>query len=257
MTTTTDLRIKDVAQRSGFSTATLRYYEQVGLLPAPQRTTAGYRAYDEAVLDRLRFIARAKQLGCSLEEVAQLTTAWEGGRCGPLQDRLRETVAGKLTGARRQIADLMTLTSDLQHAAAALERHRPDGACDERCGCVGDPEDPGPPQAVSLIGKPLTASEGDAPIACALDPSSYHGRLADWEAVLANVVDRERVDGGVRLVLDPATPLNELARLAVAEQDCCRFFRFAITVDDRGLALEVRAPDDAADLVDTVFGMPR
>ena len=45
-------------------------------------------------------------------------------------------------------------------------------------------------------------------------------------------------------------------RLAAAEQDCCRFFGFAITVDDRGVALEVRAPHDALDVVHALFGVP-
>jgi hypothetical protein len=41
-----------------------------------------------------------------------------------------------------------------------------------------------------------------------------------------------------------------------AEQSCCSFFSFALTVDDRGVALEVRAPQDAAELVTAVFGAP-
>lgn len=44
--------------------------------------------------------------------------------------------------------------------------------------------------------------------------------------------------------------------MAAAEQDCCRFFAFSVTVDSRGLALEVRAPADADDVVTTLFGRP-
>ena len=93
-------RIKDVADRSGFTAATLRYYEEIGLLPQPARTPAGYRLYDERTVERLAFIARAKQLGCSLEEIADLTLAWDGGQCGVVQDRLRTVVADKLGSAR-------------------------------------------------------------------------------------------------------------------------------------------------------------
>jgi MerR family transcriptional regulator, copper efflux regulator len=64
---TTWLTIKQVAGASGFTPATLRYYVQIGLLPEASRTPAGYRQYDQRTLDRLAFIARAKQLGCSLE----------------------------------------------------------------------------------------------------------------------------------------------------------------------------------------------
>src|SRR5918994_2179943 len=132
------MRIKEVAERTGFSAPTLRYYEEIGLLPAAARTAAGYRTYDEATVERLAFIGRAKQLGCSLEEIADLLTAWDGGRCGPVQDRLRTLVAAKLADAHAQIVELMTLSSELQRSAAALELHRPDGPCDDRCGCVTD-----------------------------------------------------------------------------------------------------------------------
>ncbi len=63
-------KIKDVADRSGFSAATLRYYyyyyyydEEIGLLPESTRTRAGYRVFDDCTLDRLALMARAKRLG--------------------------------------------------------------------------------------------------------------------------------------------------------------------------------------------------
>ena len=83
-----------------------------------------------------------------------------------------------------------------------------------------------------------------------------HGRVSDWQALLTHVNGREAIDGGVRATLDASTPLNELIRLVAAEQDCCQFFNFAITVDTRGVALEVRAPDDALPIVHTLFGTP-
>jgi hypothetical protein len=45
-------------------------------------------------------------------------------------------------------------------------------------------------------------------------------------------------------------------RLTVAEQSCCQFFAFAITVDERGTALEVRAPHDARPVLQSLFGSP-
>jgi MerR family transcriptional regulator, copper efflux regulator len=254
----TGYTIKDVVVRSGFSAPTLRYYEEIGLLPESARTRAGYRLYDDQTLDRLAFIARAKQLGCSLDEIADLTTAWEGGRCGPVQDRLRTLVADKLTGAHAQIVALMTLTADLRRAATALEQHRPDGACDDSCGCVIEPvvSDPAASrQAVQLIAKPI-AADGSLPIACTLGAESMEDRLDDWRAVLAHVECREPIDGGVRASFDRTAPLEALLRLTAAEQDCCQFFDFAITVDGRGIALEVRAPDDALPIVYSLFGAP-
>ena len=164
---TTGLKIKDVAAATGFTTATLRYYEQIGLLPEASRTPSGYRTYDQSTIARLTFIARAKQLGCTLEEITGLTTAWDGGKCGPVQDQLRELVANKIMAAQNQLGELATFTSDLQHAAAALERHRPEGSCDSECGCVSDPDDPAPTvaaiHAVSLTAKPTAAGEPGQP----------------------------------------------------------------------------------------------
>ena len=137
----TGLKIKDVADASGFNANTLRYYEQIGLLPESERTASGYRIYDQRTLDRLAFIARAKQLGCTLEEITGLTAAWDGGQCGPIQDELRQLVRDKISAAQQQLVELMTLTSELQNAATALERHRPEGPCDVDCGCVAEPPD--------------------------------------------------------------------------------------------------------------------
>jgi DNA-binding transcriptional MerR regulator len=54
----TTYQIADVAERSGFTPATLRYYEDIGLMAPAGRTEAGYRLYDDASLERLWFIAR-------------------------------------------------------------------------------------------------------------------------------------------------------------------------------------------------------
>jgi DNA-binding transcriptional MerR regulator len=132
----TGYQIKDVAERTGFSAPTLRYYEHIGLLPQATRAPSGYRVYDDATIERLAFIGRAKQLGCSLDEIADLNTAWDGGHCGPVQDQLRSLVTDKISLARHQIAELLTLTTELERAASALGGHRPDGPCDDGCGCL-------------------------------------------------------------------------------------------------------------------------
>ena len=56
-------------------------------------------------------------------------------------------------------------------------------------------------------------------------------------------------------VFASSVPHAELIRLVAAEQDCCQFFQFAITVDTRGIALEVRAPEDARPIVESMFGV--
>ena len=252
---TAGYKIKDIADRSGLTSATLRYYEEIGLLPPSTRTAAGYRLYDDATLARLAFIARAKQLGCSLNEIADLTIAWEGGRCGPVQDRLRVVVSDKLERAQHQIVELLQLTSELQRAATSLELHRPAGPCDDECGCVSDAAPAGrSPQPVSLIGKPSATSTATT-IACTLEPESMQSRMDEWQAMLLHATRRERIDNGVRVTFGSSAPLEELMRLTAAEQRCCQFFIFAITIDTRGVALEVRSPVDALPIVESLFGV--
>jgi MerR family copper efflux transcriptional regulator len=248
---TTGHRIADVARRSGFTPATLRYYEEIGLLPAPERSSGGYRIYDDRALDRLSFIARAKQLGCTLDEIADLSVAWDGGQCGPIQERLRMVVRAKLAEAHARVVELAKLTAELRAAATALEQHRPEGPCDDRCGCTTVA-----PSAVIALGDRPPQPGDPSPIACTLPVDAVPGRVEDWAEVLRSVTSRSSVDGGVRLGLDPDVPIGDLARLARAEQDCCRFFSFALTVDAHGVGLEVRAPDDALSIVHALFGAP-
>ena len=228
------MRIAEVADRSGFSAATLRYYEEIELVPPPVRTAAGYRVYDESVLDRLAFIGRAKALGCSLREVSGLMPRWESGRCAPLQEGLRELAATKLDDTRYRLKDLEAFAGDLRRIVAAVGAHTADGPCDESCGCVVEPRSP--------------------PVACTLDPSELPRRIEEWRDLVGHVVRRTRIDGGVRLELDPAAPLDQLALLMRAEQGCCSFFAFSLTVDHSGVALEVRAPADGRAMVEGLFG---
>jgi len=245
-----------VARRSGFSPAALRYYQERGLLPETERTDAGYRVNDDRTLERLAFVARAKSLGCTLEEIADLSLAWDGGECGPLQDRLRATVDAKIADAQARIAELMTLTAELQDARASLKRHRPDGPCDDACGC-SIVHSPTGPTGVSLL-----PTSSTVPIACTLDDGSVETRLEEWQALTGTATDavgssmRTAIEGGVRLEFPPGVDVAELARLVAAEQGCCRFLSFAITVDERGVGLEVRSHDGAQDVVHALFGGP-
>jgi MerR family copper efflux transcriptional regulator len=255
--------IAEVAERSGFSPPTLRYYEEIGLLPPAERGDNGYRMYGDAAIERLGFITRAKQLGCSLEEIAELTRAWEAGRCGPVQHQLRAVIDAKVSEAQARIAELTGLTADLRRAAVGLSAHTPDGPCDDSCGCVSTPEAGIEPAPVALTSKPIAAGPGDegVPIACTLGAGEMSGRLDDWDALLADngdvvggVIARVPLDDGIRLEFGANSDVTEIARLAAAEQECCRFFSFALVIDQRGTALEVRAPADGQTVLTTLFG---
>ena len=132
-------RIAEIARRTGFSTPTLRYYEDIGLLPVADRTAAGYRVYDDRTIERLMFIARAKQLGCSLDEITDLAEAWDSNECAPIKHRLRAVVAVKIAETEARIADLTALVTELRATATTLESAPLDGPCDDSCGCVRGP----------------------------------------------------------------------------------------------------------------------
>ena len=66
------LTIGQVARRAGVGIETVRFYERRGLTKDPPRTDAGYRQYPADVVLRLRFVKRAKELGFSLKEIAEL-----------------------------------------------------------------------------------------------------------------------------------------------------------------------------------------
>jgi hypothetical protein len=106
---------------------------------------------------------------------------------------------------------------------------------------------------ISLTAKSLLPSD-EVPIACTLDAESLRSRLEDWQSLLTHAVDRCEIDGGVRVEFEAGVPTDELMRLVAAEQACCQFFRFAITVDTRRIALEVTAPPDARSIVESLFG---
>ena len=243
--------IGEVAERSGFSSSALRYYESIGLVAPSARSEAGYRLYDGAALERLRFVARAKHLGCSLEEITDLIGVWDGGECHPVQRRLHQLVTEKIDDAHRQAHELVAFGAQLETAAAHLAGPASDGPCDEGCACVRAPE---PPPQAAATPVPLVAKPSDPPIACTLEPTAMPDRLDEWRAVLDRATTRSRAaDGALRVQFGADVDLAGLARLVAAERSCCAFFAFTITVDDRGVALEVRAPAEADDIVESLF----
>ncbi|MCH7903325.1 MAG: MerR family transcriptional regulator [Armatimonadetes bacterium] len=76
------MKIGELAERTGLSSSTLRYYESRGLLPATRRTEAGYREYDDGSIERVETVLAAKRLGFSLVEIRRmLNVAEEPDRC--------------------------------------------------------------------------------------------------------------------------------------------------------------------------------
>ena len=245
--------ISQVAERTGFAPSALRYYEQAGLV-RPTRTEGGYRTYDDHDLELIRFVGRAKGFGLSLDEIAELLGLLAEERCEPVQDRLKTLVEAKIADSQGRIAELLAFTTELQHVAASLSLHTPPGPCDDSCGCTTEATDRGPTTGVRLTVRPDPGA--DAPVVCTLDPAEVQGRVDDWQALVGRAEDRERIDGGLRLRFPPDIDVGAVAALAAAEQTCCRFFTFRLTIGGSP-SLDVIGPPDAQPLIESLVGAPR
>ena len=119
--------IGEAARATGVSAKMIRYYEETGLLGPAERTRSGYRLYGGADLHALRFVRRARDLGFSMREIAELLGLW--------QDRSRASAAvksvalGHVGDLRRRIAELEAMARTLEHLA-------------ERCGGDERPDCP-------------------------------------------------------------------------------------------------------------------
>lgn len=113
------MRIGELAQRSGTSSKTIRFYEQAGVLPEPGRTAGGYRDYGAEFVERLEFVRHAQAAGLTLRQVGQILAVRDRGEapCGHVRQVLQE----RLDEVRVHIAELVTLET---HLEALLERAR-------------------------------------------------------------------------------------------------------------------------------------
>lgn len=128
------MTISDIAKASGFSTQTIRYYERMGLIQAT-RATNGYRTYSDKHLTQLLFIQRAKLLGLSLKEIAQLTALLREGDCAC--DQLFVVLPRKIEELEAQIEALVQLRNELRSYLNRLASRVP-GA---QPGCMSGPQD--------------------------------------------------------------------------------------------------------------------
>lgn len=106
------LKIGQVAKLSGVSVETLRYYEQRGLIPTPNRLDSGYRIYPESILQRLHFIARSKDLGFSLQEIGELLTLQTDPEASSAL--VKQQVEDKISLVKGKISELQNLQSSLE-----------------------------------------------------------------------------------------------------------------------------------------------
>jgi len=153
------MRISELAERVGVPTSTVRYYERVGLLGQPARTSSGYRDYGEDEATRLVFVSRARKMGLSCEKIADLVPIWAGANCAAAQERVGRLIDDKQAEIEHRIAELRAFAAQLDAVRVALAATPPPSTCRSDLSCCV-PE--GPTGAVQL---PLAPSCGcDGPI---------------------------------------------------------------------------------------------
>lgn len=120
------ITIGDAARQSGVKVPTIRYYETIGLLPAPQRSAGNQRFYEPADLSRLAFIRHARELGFEVEAIRTLLR---------LQDDPQQTCASADAIAKARLLEVEQRIRSLQALKAELElmvegcRHERVGEC--------------------------------------------------------------------------------------------------------------------------------
>jgi DNA-binding transcriptional MerR regulator len=130
-------RIGELSSELGLNPKTLRYYEEIGLLPEPSRSASGYRLYDSADRERLRFIIKAKAVGLTLEEIGEIVALRTDGQqpCEhvlTLLDRKLRAVDEQLRALAEFQRELVTLREEAAQGASSnasfcwiIEQHEP------------------------------------------------------------------------------------------------------------------------------------
>jgi MerR family copper efflux transcriptional regulator len=124
MSDSTHVQIGDVAERTGLSLRTIRWYEEVGLVPPSARTSGGFRLYTEADIERLELVKRMKPLDFTLEEMRDLLTTLDqlddpispAAQQAALRERLvmyRELAAQRVEALRTQLANAEVFAQSL------------------------------------------------------------------------------------------------------------------------------------------------
>jgi DNA-binding transcriptional MerR regulator len=138
----TEFSIADACEQTGLSRRTVRYYEELGLLPGVRRTSGGRRVYGPDEVERLRFIQRLKTLGLSLAETKELNAVYAiAGSTSAMLERLDALLGEHLGELESRIEGLSTLRdemskyrdhigsrADVLSGASAARDAAPDGA---------------------------------------------------------------------------------------------------------------------------------
>lgn len=108
-----------LAGQTGVNIETIRYYEKIGLMPDPTRSSGGHRIYDQTHLKRLSFIRRSRELGFTLQEIRELLELVDGGdyTCADVRDR----TLTHLDDVAKKIRDLEKMRRTLKAMASKCD----------------------------------------------------------------------------------------------------------------------------------------
>ena len=125
-------RIGEIAERTGVSVETLRYYEKRRLLNTPARTHGGYRVYSDAVVQQVKFIKQAQSLGLTLDDIQQLAAGRGRTNRGPSCRKVRDLLTARIQDIDARITELREFRRTLHEHLAACDRAlaaAPEPAC--------------------------------------------------------------------------------------------------------------------------------
>ncbi len=131
------LSVAQVREKTGLSARTLRYYEELGLLPGVRRRAAGRRVYGADEIERLGFIQRLKALGLPLADIRNLNAVYAiEGSTGDMLDHLDEMLARHLSELDGRIRELTGLRDEItkyqNHIEIRREQSRPNRGAAKR-----------------------------------------------------------------------------------------------------------------------------
>ena len=136
------MRISELAHTVGVPVSTVRYYERIGLLTEPARTSSGYREYDDDSANQLLFVTRARKLGLACEQIVELLPIWDGTNCTSTRDELARLIDDKKVEIADRIKELTTFAAQLDSVRSMLEASAPPHVCrtDLTCCMPSEPE---------------------------------------------------------------------------------------------------------------------
>lgn len=237
------LRVTELGEAAGVAASTVRFYERIGLLTPARRAENGYRLFDPSAVDELAFISRAKGIGMSLEDIAELVAAWPDTECRLLQARLREFLDERIGQVRAQRDELAAFEAQLSAVRERMAgRHPGAERCGKGCGCETD---------IELTTEPEHSPA--PPRMCSLDDEALSERIDEWRTLAATAMSMEHDGHTVRLVLAAEPDLvAAAAALCAAETACCATTRFAMEIAADRVILTARAPGSPS-LLDVLF----